>query len=238
MNEIRRMAYLDAMGIAAYVSRAHLPGAAVTRRLAIVPNRATAVLAASMAAPAAAAVDLAPSNVAPQVPRIDSAARKPQPSPVTASTPPLQNEVSRFSLIAIVTGGWLWLEDMDGMPLAREQVQLVQAMAQTLAGVDMPSSAVAGPEIAQFDWPIHTNQQLDLGEEAALASVAGFVGRKLEQQRCRGLVLLGDKCAGRVPLAQLDCARAVSTVSSAQMLQNPQLKKQAWRDLLPFAGGK
>ena len=124
------------------------------------------------------------------------------------------------------------------MPLAREQVQLVQAMAQTLAGVDMPSSAVAGPEIAQFDWPIHTNQQLDLGEEAALASVAGFVGRKLEQQHCRGLVLLGEKCASRVPLAQLDCARAVSTLSSAQMLQNPQLKKQAWRDLLPFAGGK
>jgi hypothetical protein len=238
MNEIRRMAYLDAMGIDAYVSRAHLPGAAVTRRLAIVPNRSAAVPESSMAAPAARAVDQVPSKVAPPLPRIDTAARKPQPSPVAAATPQQQAGVSRFSLIAIVTGGWLWLEDMDGMPLAREQVQLVQAMAQTLAGVDTPSSGSAGPEIAQFDWPIHTNQQLDLGEEAALASVAGFVGRKLEQQRCRGLVLLGDKCAGRVPLAQLDCARAVSTLSTAQMLQNPQLKKQAWRDLLPFAGGK
>jgi hypothetical protein len=238
MYEIRRMAYLDAMGIDAYVSRAHLPGAAVTRRLAIIPKRSTAVAGASMLAPAASPVEPAPSKVTPQVPRIDSAARKPQPSSVAAATPQQQEEVSRFSLIAIVTGGWLWLEDMGGMPLAREQVQLVQAMAQTLAAADGPPSGSAGPEIAQFDWPIHTNQQLDLGEEAVLASVAGFVGRKLEQQRCLGLVLLGEKCAGRVSLAQLDCARAVTTVSSAQMLQNPQLKKQAWRDLLPFAGGK
>ena len=78
MNEIRRMAYLDAMGIDAYVSRAHLPGAAVTQRLVIIPNRSTAVLGSSMAAP-----PVAPALV-PQVPRIDSAARKPQPSPVTA----------------------------------------------------------------------------------------------------------------------------------------------------------
>jgi len=216
MNEIRRMAYLDAMGIDAYVSRAHLPGAAVTRRLAIVPGRPTVA----------------------QVPRIDIAARKARPLPVTAPTALQQDEVAHFSLIAIVTGGWLWLEEMSGMPLAREQVQLVQAMAQTLTRIDMPSTASVAPEVAQFDWPIHTNQQLDLGEEAARASVAGFVGRKLEQQRCQGLVLLGQMCASRVPLEQLDCARTVITVSSAQMLQNPQLKKQAWRDLLPFAGGK
>ena len=224
MNEIRRMAYLDAMGIDAYVSRAHLPGAAVTRRLIIVP--------------AAARVEQVQSQEVAQVPRIDIAARKPRPLPVTAPTPLQQDEVSHFSLIAIVTGGWLWLEEMSGMPLAREQVQLVQAMAQTLTRVDMPSTARVAPEIAQFDWPIHTNQQLDLGEEAARASVAGFVGRKLEQQRCQGLVLLGQMCASRVPLEQLDCARTVITVSSAQMLQNPQLKRQAWRDLLPFAGGK
>ena len=125
------------------------------------------------------------------------------------------------------------------MPLAREQVQLVQAMAQALGGVqesagDAAQPARARPEVAQFDWPIHTNQQLDLGQEAARASVAGFVGRKLEQQHCRGLVLLGEACKVRVPLEQLDCPLIISTVSTAQMLANPALKKQAWRDLLPF----
>ena len=40
MNELRRMAYLDALGVDSYVSRVQLPGAAATRRLAIVtaPN--------------------------------------------------------------------------------------------------------------------------------------------------------------------------------------------------------
>ena len=58
------------------------------------------------------------------------------------------------------------------------------------------------PEVAQFDWPIHTNQQLDLGEEAARASVAGFVDRRLGEHGCRGLVLLGQACVQRVPRQQ------------------------------------
>ena len=42
MNELRRMAYLDALGIDSYVSRTQLPGAAVTRRLAILVTPAKA----------------------------------------------------------------------------------------------------------------------------------------------------------------------------------------------------
>ena len=37
MNELRRTAYLDALGIDSYVSRKQLPGAALTRRLALAP---------------------------------------------------------------------------------------------------------------------------------------------------------------------------------------------------------
>ena len=37
MNELKRRAYLDALGIDTYVSRGQLGGAAPTRRLAIVP---------------------------------------------------------------------------------------------------------------------------------------------------------------------------------------------------------
>ena len=121
------------------------------------------------------------------------------------------------------------------MPLASDQVQLVQAMATTLDRAASQQQGQARPEIAHFDWPIHTNQQLDLGEEAARATVAGFIGRKLEQRACRGLVMLGAACASRVPLDQLHCAHTVMTVSTAQMLEYPQLKQQAWRDLRPFA---
>ncbi|RLA48393.1 MAG: hypothetical protein DRQ97_04275 [Gammaproteobacteria bacterium] len=234
MNELRRMAYLEAMGIDAYVSRGQLAGAAVTRRLAVTPaqpvpatqNRVPAAVGTAVAA------DPVPQFVTP-IPQIDNVAHSGAPS-TTAAPAPRRDVVPQFGLVAITAGGWLWLEEMCGMPLATEQVQLVQAMAQALANVSKTQPGKIEPEIAHFDWPIHTNQQLDLGEQAAQASLAAFIGRRLELQQCRGLVLLGQACKARMQLEQLDCGLVVSTVSSAEMLENPQLKKQVWRDLQPF----
>jgi hypothetical protein len=155
--------------------------------------------------------------------------------------------VPRFSLITIIAGNWLWLEELADMPLTTEQVQLVQSMAQALvlhreSRVQEATSAVQPGEaridatrtdVAQFDWPIHTNQQLDLGTAAARASVAGFVSRRLEQHGCRGLVLLGQSCAMRVPVEELQTL-TVSTASSAEILAQPTLKRTVWRDLLPL----
>jgi hypothetical protein len=233
MNELRRMAYLDAMGIDAYVSRGQLAGAAVTRRLVVVPAQPVPAATTQIRVPVAAAVDPVPQFAA-QVPQFDNVEKSPAP-PKPAAAASKQDNLPQFSLVAITAGGWLWLEEMGGMPLATEQVQLVQAMAQALAVAGNTRQEKKRPEVAHFDWPIHTNAQLDLGEEAARASVAGFIGRKLEQQQCRGLVLLGEASKARVLLEQLDCPLVASTVSSAEMLDNPLLKKQAWRDLLPFA---
>ena len=38
MHEMTRMAYLEVLGIDSYVSRRQLPGAAVTRRMAVLPK--------------------------------------------------------------------------------------------------------------------------------------------------------------------------------------------------------
>jgi hypothetical protein len=238
MNEIRRMAYLEAMGVDAYVSRQQLPGAAPTRRLAIVPSvpRAIPPVADN---PAPVASIIAPPRSAPPVPQLDIAPQSSEPAPVGAATP-RQDTVSRFSLVAIAAGDWLWLEELEGMPLTTDQVQLVQAMARALqtalAGAqpeiaDPPEPARARPEVNQFDWPIHTNQQLDLGNEAARSSVAGFIARKLEQQQCKGLVVLGGACKERIALEQLDYVQVVCTAASRQILQDAQLKQQVWRDL-------
>ena len=252
MNELRRMAYLDALGVDGYISRAQLPGAAPTHRLVVVPSQQKApppagieipVLDAIPARPTVALREAAsPANV--QIPQIDSTSRTDVPGPVTEGVQ-RQEPVPRFSLVAIVAGHWLWLEEMGDMPLARDQVELVRAMAYALAGVGGQAATgaadaglaqpfAAQPDVTHFRWPIHTNQQLDLGEEAARASVAGFVGRRLEQQQCRGLVLLGQSCKARVPLEHLGVS-SVGTYSSAEILANPQLKLQAWRDLLPLA---
>ena len=229
MNELRRMAYLNALGIDSYVSRVQLPGAAATRRLAI------------------ATVAVSPEPVDGLVPLLDTAvssrpalvARPKRPAEITleARSPSQRSEsVPRFSLTAIVAGDWLWLEELAG-PLTTDQVRLVQSMAQALllchASPGVEVKPAVEPEVAQFDWPIHTNQQLDLGEEAARASVAGFVDRRLGKHGCRGLVLLGQACARRVPRQQISVV-TVDTMSSAEILAQSALKRQVWRDLLPL----
>ncbi|MDG2046722.1 MAG: hypothetical protein P8J79_05840 [Halioglobus sp.] len=230
MHELRRMAYLDVMGVDSYVSRAQLPGAAATRRLAIVTASKTQQLA----------VATAPESL--HVAQNSEPALVAQPShtaegTVDASAPLQRSEsLSRFSLTAIIAGDWLWLEELSG-PLTTDQVRLVQSMAQALLLCRRSQGDALKPahepQVAQFDWPIHTNQQLDLGEEAARASVGGFVDRRLGEHRCRGLVLLGDACVQRVPRQQISVA-IVNTVSSAEILAQPALKRQVWCDLLPL----
>jgi hypothetical protein len=233
------------MGIDAYVSRSQLEGAAVTRRLAIVRNRSAVVPGAIPLIENRPAV-ANPATGRPQIPKLEFSAKE---TPRTAAQPAVEAASSSatapvppFSLAALVVGDWLWLEELPGMPLTREQVQLIRAMASVLAietgrvQVGAAPPAAKAVQKAQFNWPIHTNQQLDLGPEAARSAVAGFIRRKLEEHGCRGLVLLGRDCAARVPLAQLDCTQVVHTVSSAEMLQNGLLKKQAWLDLRSLVG--
>lgn len=240
MNELRRMAYLDALGIDSYVSRSQLPGAAVTRRLAIVSALSRAVPVLPGNSPDMPATDLPPRRPDAQaqtgsirVARTDSESDSP---PLARDSVQGGDSVPRFSLIAIVAGDWLWLEELPDTLLSTEQVRLVQSMAQALLlSQGQESAAVTKPDVAQFNWPIHTNHQLDLGAEAARASVAGFVARRLELHGCRGLVLLGQPCVQRVPLTEMTI-RSVSTASSAEILASPSLKRQVWCDLQPLRG--
>jgi hypothetical protein len=128
------------------------------------------------------------------------------------------------------------VEVLAGIPLAREQVQLVQAMASALqrrAGGSTVVEPAARADIAQFDWPMHNNQQLDLGRAAASAALASFLGRRLEQGGL-GLVLMGKSAAERIPLQALACPQVALRHSSADLLANPELKKEVWSDLKAF----
>lgn len=233
MNELRRAAYLEAMGIESYVSRRQLPGAAATRRLAVVarPPAASAPVAAPLGDLQDRLTKPARASDAGVKGGSDRPATPPQGTAASAANLP------RFSLSAIVAGQWLWLEELGDMPLTVEQLHLVEAMARALGracavGEDGPTD-MPKPEVNQFDWPIHTNRQLALGEEAARSAVAGFVSRRLEQSNCAGLVLLGVACVERVPLKEID-ARVVRIPASLDILANPALKPGVWRDLMPF----
>lgn len=222
MNEVRRLATLEAMGIQSYISRSQLPGAALTRRLAIVgkPRAVEATTPAAVAAVTGAVQRPIQATVKP------APAEKPEPArPVAKQAPP------RFALGVIVAAQWLWLEELPEPQMRTEQLQLIQAMAFALGGAKAEGAGSIRPEVEYFNWPLHTNQQLDQGIEAARSGVSGFIQRRLEQRQCRGLILLGARCAARVALEQLSCPQVVSTQSTARMLAEPLSKQQAWRDL-------
>lgn len=215
MNEIDRMRYLQAMGVDSYVSRQQLPGAAPTRRLALVH---TAQL------PAASNEPLAQAQV-PEMPQVGRVAARsaPKSQPVAAAKP--VSPAVRFNLVAVFSGGIAWVESLDGRPLATEQVQLIKGMARAVHG------EASNPRVAQFDWPITNNPQLDQGVEAAKAGVSAFLQRHIEEQKCRALVILGANCTALVPTAQLSGINHVATCSTLEMLEKPDSKKQVWADL-------
>jgi hypothetical protein len=241
---LRRRSYLQAMGVDSYISRRALPGAAPSRKLAVV----------ALASPAQPEPISAP-PVAPPVPERDSLpAGSPAPSPkvmppkvaeVKARQPAVEEAVQEvakavtageaiesFTVAAVMSGGWLWLEEIPQPLISREQVQLIQSMVFALK---LPQGSA---EVNQFDWPIHRNTQLDLGQAAAQAGLAGFVTRKIEQGSCQGVVLLGDKVVDRIDAGHFKQLRLLRTVSALAMLSQPGLKRQAWRDLQALAGGR
>ena len=227
MNELRRLAYLSALGIDSYVSRNQLPGAAATRRLAVVSSRPRKAVSLQQTAPppSESAADVVRDRRPPDF-------RPPERAPeATGNAPAAQRESGRFSLSAVVAGGFLWLEELGELPLAREQVHLIVAMARALCR-SAGNTGEISYEISQFDWPIHNNAQLDQGEGAARAAVAGFIGRKLEQSACRGMVLLGEGCPGRVDLEMLPELACVQAPGTLAMISDPRHKKQAWAALL------
>jgi hypothetical protein len=219
-TELKRLAYLEAMGMDSYVSRQPLPAAATSLKLAIVVKSASARRDQVENRPAKASLidDL----------QLDTVAVVQTAAPVQAQAPEVgvsSDIVESFSIVAIYAGGWLWLEELSGVPLVTEQVQLISAMARAL---NLNSEK---PMVAQFDWPIHTNQQLDLGPEAAISSLAGFVQRKAVEFKAGRVVVLGDACQRRLPNALDDALQCVATISTRRMLSEPVSKKQAWRDL-------
>ncbi|MFK8047875.1 MAG: hypothetical protein AB8B81_05520 [Halioglobus sp.] len=231
MHELTRRAYLDAMGIETYVSRAQIPGSAVTLKLAVVKSLNTPSMPSIIDKPTDAPAPARP-RAAAQMPSLDFEPQLRSESASSDKTPPVSSGSAaavEFGIAAFLTEGWLWLEELPlQQALMRDQVQLVQAMASALG------CGSEKPEVAQFNWPIYTNDQLDTGVEAARGALGGFINRKMEQSSARGIVLLGSACQQWVALDQLSTEHQILTLSTSQMLHQPALKKGVWQDLLPY----
>lgn len=210
-HEIRRRTYLDALGITTHVSRYALPGAAPSRRLL-----------RRMPAP-----DITPAS-APVIERKLPSIERPaveKKTPLQTVEPPrsVVKPVAPFSVMLAMAGSYLWLEELPHRSVHVHYTQLVTAMT---AALQMPA-----PQWFQFDWPIHRNAQFDLGEDAARQGLEGYLQRQLGQSPCDTLIVLGEKTASRLGDMVLPIKRRVDTRSAWDMLDQPQLKAQAWRDL-------
>lgn len=225
MNEQRRLAYLETLSVDTYLPRRPLPGAAPGR---CAPDRAPTPGPARAPRPPVAAredasegrpVSPAAAGPEPSIPTVPRNADSAAPGPAPC----------RFSLVAVLAGDWLWLEDLGDRPLASAQVQLIRAMADAV-GFGRGRAAAARADVSTFDWPMHNNRQLDNGEEAARSSLSAFLQRRISESACRGIVLLGVECR-RWVAAQDHTSKVVCTHSTAQMLERPELKRAVWRDL-------
>ena len=225
--ELRRLRYLQALGIPAVVSRYDLPGARPTRRLGLRPGSASRPVAAP-AADSAAAVRRQLRDGPRDTPR-DGGGPAPAASPATTPVPPAAGAAAavRFSLTAVITGARLWLEDLAGEALAREQVQLMTAIGRAL---DHPQVDRSPARVAQFDWPLLDNPQLDLGAEEARAALVSFICRQVEDQACRAVVCCGDAARERLQGADLPVP-LLQLPGSRELLDAPQRKRELWQTL-------
>ena len=80
-------------------------------------------------------------------------------------------------------------------------------------------------QINLLPWREERRQELKRGYLVTLALVLALGA---------GLVLLGERTSGRVPLEALTCGHVVLPHSSADLLSNAELKQQAWSALKPL----
>lgn len=238
---------LQAMGLTLYVARYPLPGAAISLDIEESPaslgadaaplqqavesargetdsdtlDRFTkehpAAQAQRASAPAPSSLAAASLDVAP----VKATVRSRQGAAVGAAA-----AVAPFTLAAVALGGCLWLEELPDGVLGRDQVQLMRAICQALGWPLEPLT------INQFTWPMHRNPQFDQSAEAATAALSAFVGRQMEAGQCSRLILLGS--AARDRLGDMGPGTPVlCTHSTRDMLANPRLKRDVWRELRP-----
>ena len=219
--ELRRLAYLEAMGVSAFVSRASLPGAAATCRLAVHRPR---VSPAALRVPARSAG-------APPVPEAIRADRRPPPSPAPVGRkPPSPQNVPVFAVAATFAGGWLWLDEIPaGRTAGRDHLHLLQSICLALG---LPADP---PVQEMFNWPLGAGGQLDQGVDAARAAFSGFVSGRLERLQPARTLVLGEWDSQWYEPSLLPAQAQKVSVSAWEMLRRPQLKRQAWSELKPLA---
>ncbi|MEQ9463480.1 MAG: hypothetical protein RJQ10_07445 [Haliea sp.] len=232
VRELHKLACLDALGLQLLVARKPLPGAAPSvpgarmTRATVVPDPRPPATPQPAGGPGAGPIGRAPAMA---VPRLDAGGESPVPAVTSraqvadAAAAPATTPV--LHMAAVVAGGCLWLDPLPGSEPAPDRLQLIRAMAFALV------RRQETPQLTRFDWPVHSNRQLDLSASAAAAALTGFVLRQVQDRECRALVLLGPDAGEHLLQPELDGVPIVLLPATMELLAKPQSKRDAWRAL-------
>ena len=249
VNELQRLEYLKAMGVDAYVPRLQLPGA-LASKLCAVPHIEEPVpaefVAASLHSMPAEKVPFAAKGHAAAAHALfvddhDNRVRK----PVAASTmapaeiQQTSQDAPQFSLSIVRASNLLIIDaGLEGHVNPQDYLQLLHNMLFALGAGKQQLS------IDAFVWPMNKNNQIDQGEIAARQTLGAFLAKQAEQMSKRYFLVMGDlacRYVSRDPLpvgefvkyGQLD-VQLIRTQSASQMLTEPRVKLEVWRDLGPL----
>ena len=194
MNEILRLAYLNAMSIDNFVPRSPLIGASSSVALRLIPaitkldtveSDLTKISRSTSGVEKSTVKDLKQKNdfeknvvYPPRVSREIIA--------VHGSDQLHTNLI--FSLVMVRFGGILWI---DNLPLERgvdqDYLRLIMAISRAL-GRDGEQ-----PEYSVFEWPLVKNKQTNQSENAAREAVEEFIGRQYKDHAIKKLIVMSEQ---------------------------------------------
>jgi hypothetical protein len=237
------------MGVDAYTPRLQLPGA-LASQLCDIPVVKEQVYVAratepvqpiqSVKAPVATKGHAAAAHALFDD-QLDKKVRKP--AAVTSVAPARSQQIAQdlpqFSLSIVRASNMLIIDGgLEGHVNPQDYLQLLHNLLFALGAGKQQLS------IDAFVWPMNKNNQIDQGETAARQTLEAFLAKQAEQMSRRYFLVMGDvacRYVSRDPLpvgefvkyGQLD-VQLIRTQSASQMLTQPDIKREVWRDLNPL----
>lgn len=229
MDEYRRLAYLEAMGVDSYFPIFRLPGAKPSERCALpavaeeVAGRAadTVVDVATDSAPAEPQKRTAP-NLGGLLESEGRSASKPAPTP----EPEPAEEAPRFALRLIHTDCGFLL--VDSLSETVSEKRLLRFVSNLLLAVTRQQDIRLSTAV--FRWPMAENPLLDNGEAAAREALHAGITANIERHSVRWLILMGEPAAAYLDVDELAVA-AVTLPAPVEVFRDPQRKRDIWEKL-------
>jgi len=243
LNELQRLAYLDAMGVETYYPRLQLIGARpstqceMPARVAVQPRQAAADVASLLAAEPKSTGGR-PLNVREllDIPANSKAGVSVEPARIEASP---ENAPSYSLNVTLIHGSLLLVDDCPAPQLHSGNYR--KLLHNMVFALGLGKQAI---ENQPFHWPEAMKGHHDQGAEVAGEALQAYLARQVERGEVKYLLLMGadanryaintDLPVGVLSRNEVYRLPVLSTLSASRMLQEPALKRQLWQQLQPL----